>query len=71
MYCFKVSLFFIKEVVALSQILGHLQETEHPDLEGFFDTEVDRIGNLNTNIWNIPQFNGIYACDFTTHTCIK
>ena len=32
-YCFKVSLFFIKDVIALSQIFYHLQETEHPDMK--------------------------------------
>ena len=54
MYCFKVSLFFIKEVVALSYIFVHLQETEHPDLERFFDTEIDHTHNPKTNMWNIP-----------------
>ena len=70
-YCFKVSLVFIKEPVTLGQIFAHLQETEHPDLEDFFDTEVDRTGNPNTNTWNIPQFSSIYTCNFATHTCSK
>ena len=54
-----------------SKIFSHLQETEHPDLEGFLDTEVDRTGNPNINIWRIPQFSSIYTGDFTTHTCSK
>ena len=58
-------------MVTLSYIFAHLQESEHPDLEGFFDAEVDRTGNPNTNIWNIPQFSSIYTYDFTTHTCSK
>ena len=70
-YCFKISLFFIKEVVVLSQIFAHLQETEHPDLEGFFDAEIDHTDNLNNNTWNIPRFSNIDASDFTIHTCSK
>ena len=45
-------LFFFKEVVAL--IFAHHQETEHPDLERFFDTKVGRTVNPSTNKWNIP-----------------
>ena len=70
-YCFKASLFFIKEVVVLSEIFTHLQETEHPYLEGFFDTEIDHTDNPNTNTWNIPQFSNICTSDFTTHSCSK
>ena len=54
----------MKEVVALSQAFAHLQETEHPDLESFFDTEIDHTDNPNTNSWNIPRFSNIYASDF-------
>ena len=48
-----------------------LKYSKHPHLDGFFDTEVDRTGNPNTNIWNIPQFSSIYTCDFTTHISSK
>ena len=58
-------------MVAFSYIFAHLQETEDPGLEGFFDTEVDRTGNPNTNIWNIPRLSSIYTSDFTTHTWSK
>ena len=70
-YCFKVSLFCIKEVVALSWIFAHLQETEDPDLERFFGSEIDHTDNVNTDSWNIPQFGNIYTSDFTTYSCSK
>ena len=69
-YC-KVSLFFIKEVATLNKMFAHLQETELPNPEGFFDTEIDHPDNLNINAWNIRQFSNIYTSDFTNHTCIK
>ena len=60
-YYFKVSIFFIKEVVTLSYIYDPLYETEHPDIEGFFDNEVDHKDNPNTNMCNNPQFRSIYT----------
>ena len=60
-YCFKVCVFFIKEVVVLSWIFAPPKEiersnfySEHP---GIFFTEVDPAGNLSTNIWNIAEFS--------------
>ena len=70
-YCFKFSLFFIKEVVALNYIFAYFQETEHPDLGGFFDTETYHTDNLNTNTWNVPQFSNIYTSAFRIHTYNK
>ena len=52
-------------------MFAHLQESEHPDFEGFFDSETDHIDNVNTNTWNIPQFGNIYTSDFTTYICSK
>ena len=36
-----MNIFFMKRVVVLRQILSPLQETEHRELEGFFDIEFD------------------------------
>ena len=52
-------------------MLAHLQETEHPDLERFFDTEINHTDNLNTNMWNTPRFSNIYTSYFTTRTYSK
>ena len=58
-YCFKVCLFSIKEMVFLSHILAPFLNTDHPDIysehPGFFVTEVD------CNIWNIVQFSTTYV----------
>ena len=44
------------------------QETKHPDLKVFFNIQVDRTGNPNTNIDNISRFSCSYTLNLMGNT---
>ena len=65
-YCFKVLSCFKLDICSLPRNWTSRSLTEHPV---FFVTEVDRAGNLSTNIWNIVQCLRMWF--HRAHTCSK
>ena len=65
----QICLYFIKEVVVLSQIFAPRQETENPGLEVFFNIQFNCTGNPNAKIENVSRFGCSYTLDLTAHTC--